>query len=79
MNLKILNLEPPEPRFILQNLTLNLPNHPKKTEPQTSNQVHSKSILSILCMIYVRQLKNLYNLRKVVNLRETNLILYSNG
>ena len=35
MNLKILNLEPPEPRFFLQNQTSNPPNHPKKTKPQT--------------------------------------------
>ena len=31
-NLKILNLEPPEPRFVLQNQTSN---HPKKTELRT--------------------------------------------
>ena len=29
------NFEPPEPRFVLQNRTSNLPNHPKKTELRT--------------------------------------------
>ena len=51
MNLKILNLEPPEPRFILQNQTSNPPNHPKKTKPRTSNQVHSKSRMNTIIKV----------------------------
>ena len=55
MDQKILNLKPPKPKFVLQNWTSNLPNHPKKTKPWTSNQVRYKSNL----FAYVEKMKAL--------------------